>query len=576
MCDKLVYDLSTEIEGSPNIFVKKDWINILDDMNGNYGSNQSVISTSQLSNSNKYMSYREAYLAVPMLLTIASTTPASNAAFLPATAGTAADYCLGLKNWFGTIVHSIQAEYNGVTVIQQTPLINMWNSFKLLTSLSWGDIVVNSASLGFYPDDATSWSFEGAASTSGVGTCNNSNYVPVNDGFSAYGTAFNAYRSAGGNRGFRERQSYINYDTAGDSGSGTYADFLTSASATQLWKSFISQKRDGINAGVAGVLQISVQAQIMLKHLHSFFASMPLLKGAFMKITLNLNNCSTAVTIAGGNMDLTSVSNSVGGVNPIMVASRAANNGSVSLGNTTYRANISVGNRCLDTLITSLVGSVGTGQVSQNIFLYIPAYTFSPTFESAYLSNPVKQISYTDVYQYQVTNIGAGATFNSLLTNGIAGLKSSLLIPFFSSSVAGTGLPLGVPVYQSPFDDAGTGPTSPLCLLTNYNVVVSGQNMIYNTQSRAFEDFMNQLSGVNAVNGNLTDGLVSGLISQQAYEMKYCYHYCDISRMLPIEESVPKAVQILGQNLSAKAIDLICFLEYGVSIAVDVLTGARV
>jgi hypothetical protein len=575
MCDKLVYDLSTEIEGSPNIFVKKDWINILDDMNGNYGSNQSVISTSQLSNSNKYMSYREAYLAVPMLLTLASTTPASNAVFLPATAGTSADYALGLKNWFGSIVHSITCEYNGVTVIQQTPLINMWNSFKLLTSLSWNDVIVNSASLGFYPDDALSFSFEGAAALSGVGTCNNTNYVPVNEGFTVDG-AFNNFRSRDGNKGFRNRQTYINYDVDGVSGDGTYAGLLTAASSAQLWKSYVSQKRNGANAGAAGVIQISVQAQIMLKHLHSFFASMPLLKGAFLKITLNLNNCSTAITVNGGVMDLNSVANSVGGINPLMIASRAANNGGVCLGNTTYRANVSVGNACLDSAITSLVGGVGSGQLSRNVFLYIPAYTFSPTFESAYLSNPVKQISYTDVYQYQITNVPAGGTINSLLTNGIAGLKSSLLIPFYSSAVAGTGLPLGVPVYQSPFDDAGTGPTSPLCLLTNYNVVVSGQNMIYNTQSRAFEDFMNQLVGQNAVNGNLTDGLTSGLISQQDFEMKYCYHYCDISRMLPIEESVPKAVQIIGQNLSAKAIDLICFLEYGVSISVDVLTGSRV
>jgi hypothetical protein len=575
MCDKLIYDLSTEIEGSPNIFVKKDWINILDDMNGNYGSNQSVISTSQLSNSNKYMSYREAYLAVPMLLTLASTTPASNVAFLPATAGTSADYAFGLKNWFGSIVHSITAEYNGVTVIQQTPLINMWNSFKLLTSLSWNDVIVNSASLGFFPDDALSFSFESVAALSGAGTCNNTNYVPVNEGFTVDG-AFNSFRSRDGNKGFRSRQSYINYDVDGVSGDGTYAGLLTAASSAQLWKSYVSQKRNGVNAGVAGVIQISVQAQIMLKHLHSFFASMPLLKGAFLKITLNLNNCSTAISQVAGVMDLTSVSNSVGGINPLMIASRVANNGGVCLGATTYRANVSVGNTCLDSAITSLVGGVGTGTLSRNVFLYIPAYSFSPDFERAYLSNPVKQISYTDVYQYQITNIPAGGTINSLLTNGIAGLKSSLLIPFYSSAVAGTGLPLGIPVYQSPFDDAGTGPTSPLCLLTNYNVVVSGQNMIYNTQSRAFEDFMNQLVGQNAVNGNLTDGLTSGLISQQDFEMKYCYHYCDISRMLPIEESVPKAVQIIGQNLSAKAIDLICFLEYGVSISVDVLTGSRV
>jgi hypothetical protein len=510
-----------------------------------------------------------------MLLTLATTTPASNSVFAPATAATSADYVFGLKNWFGSIVHSITCEYNGVTVIQQTPLINMWNSFKLLTSLSWNDVLVNSASLGFYPDDALSFSFQGAAALSGVGTCNNTNFVTANDGFDVDGV-FNSFKSRSGNKGFRERQSYINYDVNGVSGNGTYADLLTAASSAQLWKSYVSQKRNGIDAGAAGVIQISVQAQIMLKHLHSFFASMPLLKGAFLKITLNLNNCSTAITVAAGVMDLNSVANSVGGINPIMIASRIADNGGVCLGNTTYRANVSVGQTCLDSAITSLVGGVGSGQLSRNVFLYIPAYTFSPTFESAYLSNPVKQISYTDVYQYQITNIPAGGTINSLLTNGIAGLKSSLLIPFFSSAVAGTGLPLGVPVYQSPFDDAGTGTTSPLCLLTNYNVVVSGQNMIYNTQSRAFEDFMNQLVGQNAVNGNLTDGLTSGLISQQSYEMKYCYHYCDISRMLPIEESVPKAVQIIGQNLSAKAIDIIAFLEYSVSISVDVLTGSRV
>ena len=30
MCDKLVYDLASEVEGSPNVFVRKDWVNILD------------------------------------------------------------------------------------------------------------------------------------------------------------------------------------------------------------------------------------------------------------------------------------------------------------------------------------------------------------------------------------------------------------------------------------------------------------------------------------------------------------------------------------------------------------------
>jgi uncharacterized alkaline shock family protein YloU len=46
--------------------------------------------------------------------------------------------------------------------------------------------------------------------------------------------------------------------------------------------------------------------------------------------------------------------------------------------------------------------------------------------------------------------------------------------------------------------------------------------------------------------------------------------------MLPVEESVPKSVQIIGQNNSGFDLDLVCFIEYGVSVDVDVLTGARV
>jgi len=91
-CDKLVFDLAQEAEGTPNIFIKKDWLNILDNQNGNYNSNQSVIDTSQLSNSNRYMSYREAYVAVPMLLSLVSTDITASAGFAPAAGATSADY----------------------------------------------------------------------------------------------------------------------------------------------------------------------------------------------------------------------------------------------------------------------------------------------------------------------------------------------------------------------------------------------------------------------------------------------------------------------------------------------------
>jgi hypothetical protein len=173
-----------------------------------------------------------------------------------------------------------------------------------------------------------------------------------------------------------------------------------------------------------------------------------------------------------------------------------------------------------------------------------------------------------------------------------------LILPFFStqgdtalvSGLAGnlagvppgltlgnnTGFIQGVPVWQSPFDPAGCGPTSPLCQFTNFNVQVSGQNAIYNLQLRAFEQFNNQLYGQNAVNGGLTDGITSSLIDRQQFDLEYCYYYVNVERMLPVEQSVPKSVQILGTNLSSKAVDLMCFIEYGTEVQIDVLTGSRV
>ena len=683
MCDKLVFDLSQEIEGSPNVFVRKDWVNILDNQNQNYSNNQSVIDTSQLSNSNKYMSYREGYLAIPLLMTLSlpstsnisySTVASSGTTYAGGAVGFAdfgnasgsGDYCLGLKNWFGTIIHSLTLDYNGSTTIQQTPYINMWNSFKLMTSFSYQDILTQGSKIGFYPDDSTSFQFfptgvgvggaAGSSSTVGTdflmdGVCNNTN------NFNAIQTSgiYNNLSAGCGNIGFLSRQQVVNFNSAGkisiDSSSvsggqttALYGDLLQGAATplvygangnnttalTALWKSYVLTKISGsvtaTNAGTgnaattfsaltAPVFQMNIMATVLLKHLHSFFNMCPLLKGVFMKMTLNLNNTSSSFTVVtapsgttgalvNGGTHLVSVSNPLGGVNPLMIASTQNSNGGSTLArltsnntvavaganmNFTYIANISVGATCLDTSLRN-VSTVATGNLAKSIYLYLPAYTFVPSFEQAYLSTPVKQINYTDIYQYQITNIAPNGMINNLVTNGIANIKSILVLPFYSAT-AGTGvtnaksgvsinsntcIAQGTPVFQSPFDPAGAGPTSPLCHLTNFNIQISGQNAIYNLQKYNFEQFNNQLFGQNSVNGGLTDGLTSGLVGRQEFDLEYCYYYVNVERMLPVEMSVPKSVQIIGTNLSSKACDYYVFVEYGVKISIDALTGARV
>lgn len=807
MSDKLVFDLAQEIEGSPNVFVRKDWINILDNQNQNYNNNQSILDTSQLSNSNKYMSYREAYLSVPFILTIGETNKeaifvgGSTQAIPPAQIkdpdlSMSNDYCIGLKNWFGQIIHSFTLDYNGTTILQQTPFINMWNSFKLMTSLSLNDVSTQGATIGFYPDNPTSWAYVGTPATStgaslatyptangafytgfstnGNGTVNNNN-TPISFMAVNGGNCFSQHNS-----GLFQRQQLINFDTASLTGAPvnlstdgtpassvqplstyTYGSLMQSSSTyfTQTWKSYIAVRSAPVNQGtVIGYqtsgkqfLSYNIVASIYLKHIHSFFNMCPLLKGVFMKMTMNLNNATSTITtvskyVASANANVgtatplslfcSSVSVPVGGVNPVMIASGAKNSsaiqasgtvtlpsiqdatsdvtvstqplaaglnvvasgvtttsvsidtatpavfnaafaavggvltsnhlsanvaldnaafqigytgaalgagttvpvstnisspsgssglfvinngvtttgaadGSEYLINITYRVNLSVGAVVLDQTLSQDYPTA-KGQLSKSVYLYIPAYTFNPIFEQSYLSSPIKQIKYTDVYQYQILNVSATAgVFNNLLTNGIANIKSVLILPFYSANTnenfsfsngtgsaltsygtdtatspnlgralqvnnKNTGFASGTPVYQSPFDPAGTGPTSPLCALSNFNIQISGQNAIYNMQKYNFEQFNNQLYGQNAVNGGLTDGITSALIDRQAFDMEYCYYYVNVERMLPVEQSVPKSVQVLGQNYSSRAIDLFCFIEYGNEISIDALTGARV
>ena len=663
MCDKLVFDLAQEVEGTPNVFVRKDWINILDNQNQNYSNNQSVIDTSQLSNSNKYMSYRESYLSIPMTLTlqqttinIGNTTPATDGTqvapalgmIAPANQISSLDSACGLKNWFGNIIHSLTLDYNGTTTIQQTPYANMWNAFKLMTSLSLQDIKSQGATIGFYPDNALTWGFYPGGAGNGLnsvamnvagdslfgdGTCNNNSVFVLDYLYNASNgiTPNTSFTSQSGlqNEGLAFRQSLINFDVdavagniaPGANGQGVpYSAISTADQTKQLWKSFITAKVNSAStvAFVAntaqapttpGYIQYSIIATVYLKHIHSFFNMCPLLKGVFMKLTLNLNNASstivtTASAAAAGlttatGLHLQQVSVPIGGVNPLMIS--GANWGTANAvplltataagtARSTFVANISVGATALDNNFSSAARTNG-GLLSKSIYLYTPAYTFNPIFEQAYLSNPVKQIKYTDIYQYQVINVASAGTFNNLITNGIANIKSVLIIPYFSPSVStanapntksgltttqNTGLVSGVPVWQSPFDPAGCGCTSPLVGLTNFNVQISGQNAIYNLQKYSFEEYNNQFYGQNAVNGGLTDGLTSGLISRMDFDNEYCFYYVNVERMLPVEMSVPKSVQIIGQNQTQKALDLYVFIEYGVEISIDALTGARV
>jgi hypothetical protein len=144
------------------------------------------------------------------------------------------------------------------------------------------------------------------------------------------------------------------------------------------------------------------------------------------------------------------------------------------------------------------------------------------------------------------------------------------MLPFYTATVN------GIDPFQSPLESAGSGTTSPMCMMQNINFVVSGQNMLYNSARYSWEMWLEQVYGINAVNGGQVDGVCSSLIGQQDFEMLYNYYVVDVSRKLPVEESVPMSISIVGTSLSANPVNLYIFVEYGVEVSIDILTGSRI
>ena len=91
----------------------------------------------------------------------------------------------------------------------------------------------------------------------------------------------------------------------------------------------------------------------------------------------------------------------------------------------------------------------------------------NPTYESQLLSiSPKREIVYTDIYNFNVTSIAAGASFSAILAAGA----------YLTGTAANTGLAIAANTYQSVFDTA-PGTTAPLAAITQFQVQVGGQNM---------------------------------------------------------------------------------------------------
>jgi hypothetical protein len=214
-----------------------------------------------------------------------------------------------------------------------------------------------------------------------------------------------------------------------------------------------------------------------------------------------------------------------------------------------------------------------------SVRLYAPCYTMTAQNEQKYTSDPIRKISYDDIFSYQFNN--TSSDFNFLVSNGLPNLKSVVVMPFLpqtsNGTVGGAGIYAGGVLSSSllsPFSSSG-GTPDPVAL-TNFNVQISGRNIFSDNEQYDFQAFTQQLATSNQLNGSQTTGLASGLIGQHDFDTLYRYYYVDASRGRPGEAGVPRSIQILGQVVGAVAVNLHVFATFSRDITLDVRTGSRV
>jgi hypothetical protein len=569
--DNLVFEESISSEISQSEFISKKWLYVNDINNGSYSS-QIIIDSTPLANSGGYVNWSEGYIAMPLVVTLSAT-----AGTIGNDNSSLASHSWAFKSGFWHMINSMSVEFNNQNIVQQTPFLNVFRSFKAMTSFSEDDLK-QGPSIGFSPDTAGSWAFDPADNQNGKGLSNNRttpDMVLSGTGTiasagipSAFGAQTNPSNSSAfgsqysHNAGFAIRNEWYGY-TPSIASKGQQLIMNDSDSGVVFRARRLPVATTGLSATKAGW---AVMAKLRLKDLSDYFDKCPLLKGSTMRFLINTNQTTVqfTTTTTGAEQALaTGLSaitvSSQGLTNPLMIASGARQQGCSNLTDATY------------TLKVAIYKEDTVSPFTVPVRLYAPVYKMNPIAEQRYLSlAPTKRIEYCDIFQYQFNDVGAGQPFNFLVSNGIPNIKSVLVVPFLSA----TGNSTTYNTLLSPTSTSGATP-DPVAL-SQFNILISGVNLFLNNQLYDFEQFNHELKSSNQLNGSLTTGLASGMISEDDFSRGMRYYYGNASRILPSEEGVSRSVQILGVNQCQKPVNLMVFVEFKKSMTIDISTGARI
>ena len=574
--DKFLLE-ETETPDEFNQYSQNKTVSYSIDLNqGSYQSGQVIFDlTNQLSGSSGFASLRDAYVVVPYVVCMRNgATGAQTTAANPLSIG----YKCNLAN----IIDRVQVEIGGKTIITPQNYLNMANNIRVMTEWSQEDLSKWGATNLVYPDDVNSIGFStSATATTGDGYYNNTTQVNAaipTDANLITGTA----PISGGNSGFVKRL----LANANNSGVNTFGWNSLTAATTAA-----SNKEVGRSSFLGGAATASTimgtwytLVKLRLIDLHPIFRELDFVQNPQVKLTLFANTGNTVLTSntnAVNEVTLTSTTMTCGNTCPIMLSSTQALNvnAGVFAGATDVAAGtISFGVLNGSTLATT--GNFGTYFPFTTCRMYTPFYDIVD--KQPLIERPLKTSNYIDFFtqSFKGQAMTRGANFQFQLSANLKNLRYIAVLPF-ANSAGNTvgGVPatvyataLNVDEYASPFDTA-PWTCCPGASLTNYNIMVGNKWIYNNAISYEHQNFIEEFSKINAMNGGLTHYMSNGLIDEYKWSMAQSILLTDVSRQMPEMRDVPQSILIQGTNNCSQALDFIIIAAYEREITMNKISG---
>ena len=561
--DEYAFHTSTQETETEFLFSNRQFVYIPDGNNSTYSNGQVSFDLASLSNSGRFVDWSQAFVTVPLVMNL-------NLTGLTAASAENAFAC-SLKNGFHQLVNSLSVEITNCQVVNLTSLSNLDINFRLLTTSSVSDERNFLPSINFAKDNAESITYQGTgtANLSGLGECNNA----IKQSLFGSGTGYGAL-GFNSNNGRIERMRNTSFDPSG----GTQSVYTTASNLNQMGKNYYK-------ATSTTDCTYYILATIPLKIVHDIFRKLPLTKGMYMRLILNLNTqCQSVVSIGGTGTTFTGyATTALNGVFPCMLSPLTTGNGASLAGATSATLSLGIGK--------SYQGSTTFSHPTLSTCrIYAPVYDMTPQAEQQYFSVvPTKKIQYNDILQFQTTSVPSGGQVSQILTNGVSRPRYLLVIPQMAAAVHGSAVAtigssftagtatsaLGTPM-ASPFSSA-PATTCPLASMTNFNVLVSGSNIYQSSFQYGYEQFLEEIRGSNSINGGIPLGLSSGLLDSVSWENGYRFHYVDLSRRVSqANDDISRSIQVVFNNNSSVMCDYFYIIAYEREIVISTSTGALV